>query len=56
MILQDVIHTPHTAGGVDSVTVLDKNTIFSAFCSKCLFFMKLTHIQVLKKKECMKLE
>ncbi len=29
--------------------VFDKDMIFSAFCSKCCFFMKITYIQVLIK-------
>ncbi len=37
----------------DPEEVFDKN---SAFCSKFSFFMKPTYIQVLIKKECLKLE
>ncbi len=34
----------------DPDVVFYKNTIFSAYCSKCCFFHELTHIQVLIKK------
>ncbi len=40
----------------DPDVVFDKNAIFSAFCSKCCFLMKPTYIQVLIKKQCLKLE
>ncbi len=40
----------------DADVVFDKNVIFSAFCSKCCFFVKLSYIQALIKKECLKLE
>lgn len=40
--------------GVDELNLLllcfDKKVIFSAFSSKCYFFMKLTNIQMLFKK------
>ncbi len=43
----------------DPDVVFDKNAIFSAFCSKCcgfFYFYKTTNIQVLIKKQWLKLQ
>ncbi len=40
----------------DPDVVFDKNSIFSAFCSKCCFLMKPTYIQVLIKNKLLNLK